>query len=75
MDGRLPVRTHGNGGTKKGIDYILPMVESQSPFDLLIIMLGSNDLKKEISSAGGRYCGKSSEHADACPGISPVSVS
>lgn len=32
-------------GTKSGMDYVLPMMESHKPFDLLIIMLGSNDLK------------------------------
>ncbi len=32
------------GGTKCGMDYVLPMIETKRP-DLLIIMLGSNDLK------------------------------
>jgi lysophospholipase L1-like esterase len=32
------------GGTKCGLDYALPMIETKRP-DLLIIMLGSNDLK------------------------------
>ncbi len=36
------------GGTKCGIDYVLPMLETKRP-DLLIIMLGSNDLKKKFS--------------------------
>lgn len=36
-------------GQKKGNDYIIPCVESQMPFDLLIIMLGSNDLKPKFS--------------------------
>ena len=40
-------------GTKKGMDYVLPMVESQNPFDLLIIMLGSNDLKRNSISRQG----------------------
>ena len=44
-------------GTKKGIDYILPMVESQSPFDVLIIMLGSNDLKKKFHLPAGDIAG------------------
>ena len=33
------------GGTKCGTDYVLPMLETKKPVDLLIIMLGSNDLK------------------------------
>ncbi len=32
------------GGTKCGMDYVLPMLETKRP-DLLIIMLGTNDLK------------------------------
>jgi len=32
------------GGTKSGIDYVLPMIETKRP-DLLAIMLGTNDLK------------------------------
>lgn len=33
------------GGTKCGMDYVLPMIETRHPADLLIIMLGTNDLK------------------------------
>ncbi len=44
-------------GTKKGMDYVLPMVESQNPFDLLIIMLGSNDLKKKFHLPAGDIAG------------------
>ena len=32
-------------GEKNGIKYILPCMESHDPFDLLIIMLGTNDCK------------------------------
>ena len=32
------------GGTKCGMDYVIPMLETKRP-DLLAIMLGSNDLK------------------------------
>lgn len=35
-------------GTKCGMDYVLPMIETHNPFDLLVIMLGSNDLKKKF---------------------------
>lgn len=31
---------------KKGLDYLIPMVCSQLPFDLMIMMLGTNDLKR-----------------------------
>ena len=30
---------------RKGIDYLVPLLESHSPIDLLIIMLGTNDCK------------------------------
>ena len=36
-------------GTKRGLDYCLPMIESHKPLDLIIIMLGSNDLKRKFS--------------------------
>ena len=32
-----------------GLDYLLPCLESHSPLDLVIIMLGTNDLKKRFS--------------------------
>ncbi len=35
-------------GTKRGLDYVIPMIESHKPFDMLIIMLGSNDLKRKF---------------------------
>lgn len=35
-------------GTKCGLDYVLPMLETHNPIDLLIIMLGSNDLKRKF---------------------------
>lgn len=36
-------------GTKAGIDYVIPMIESHMPMDMLIIMLGSNDLKAKFN--------------------------
>ena len=36
-------------GEKSGIRYILPCLESHSPFDLLIIMLGTNDCKRKFA--------------------------
>lgn len=33
--------------SKSAADYALPMIESHRPFELLIIMLGTNDLKRE----------------------------
>ncbi|MBO4460114.1 MAG: hypothetical protein J5778_05590 [Clostridiales bacterium] len=36
-------------GTKRGLDYCLPMIESHKPLDIIVIMLGSNDLKRKFS--------------------------
>lgn len=44
-------------GDKKGMDYIIPMVETHHPFDLLIIMLGSNDLKAKFHLPAGDIAG------------------
>ena len=37
------------GGTKCGLSYVLPMIESKKPVDLLVIMLGTNDLKLKFA--------------------------
>lgn len=39
-------------GEKNGFTMIVPCMESQKPFDLLILMLGTNDLKGKF-----HYCG------------------
>ena len=39
-----PLEGHRNGG-----DYLIPCLESHRPLDLVIIMLGTNDLKKRFS--------------------------
>lgn len=36
-------------GEKNGIKYIRPCLETHNPFDMLIIMLGTNDLKRKFS--------------------------
>lgn len=38
-------------GEKNGLLSVIPCIESQKPFDLLILMLGSNDLKKKFNYA------------------------
>ena len=35
-------------GEKNGIKYVIPCVESHKPLDLMIIMLGANDLKMKF---------------------------
>lgn len=36
-------------GEKNGLKYILPCLETHSPLDLLIIMLGTNDCKRKFA--------------------------
>lgn len=38
-------------GDKNGMLSVIPCIESQKPFDLLILMLGSNDLKRKFNYA------------------------
>jgi lysophospholipase L1-like esterase len=37
------------GGHKNGKSYLIPCLESHKPLDLVILMLGTNDLKKRFS--------------------------
>ena len=36
-------------GEKNGIKYIVPCLESQSPLDLMILLLGINNLKRKFN--------------------------
>ena len=47
--GRTTVWDDPIEGQKNGASYLLPCLESQSPLDLVIILLGTNDLKKRFS--------------------------
>lgn len=38
-------------GEKNGMAHIVPCMESQKPFDLLILMLGTNDMKQKFNLA------------------------
>lgn len=49
QNGRTCVLDDPCEGEKNAFKYILPCVESQAPFDLIIIMLGTNDLKLRFS--------------------------
>jgi len=39
-----PIEMHKNGR-----EYLIPCLSSHAPIDLIIIMLGSNDMKKRFS--------------------------
>ena len=49
LNGRTTVWEDPIEGYKSGKDYLIPCLESHKPVDLVIIMLGTNDLKKRFS--------------------------
>lgn len=51
QNGRTCVFDDPCEGEKNALKYIVPCAESQAPFDLIIIMLGTNDIKLRFSLA------------------------
>ncbi len=49
LNGRTTVWEDPIEGYKSGKNYLLPCLESHKPLDLIIIMLGTNDLKARFS--------------------------
>jgi len=49
LNGRTTVWDDPIEGYKNGKEYLVPCLESHKPLDLVIIMLGTNDLKKRFS--------------------------
>jgi lysophospholipase L1-like esterase len=49
LNGRTTVWEDPLEGYKNGQAYLIPCLESQRPLDLVILMLGTNDLKKRFS--------------------------
>ena len=49
LNGRTTVWDDPIEGYKNGRDYLIPCLESHRPLDLVIILLGTNDLKKRFS--------------------------
>jgi lysophospholipase L1-like esterase len=60
------IEVHRNGRT-----YLLPCLESHAPFDLITIMLGTNDLKARF----GRSASDIAQSATALAGIARLSAS
>jgi lysophospholipase L1-like esterase len=51
LGGRTTVRDDPvEGAHKNGKTYLLPCLESHAPLDLIVLMLGTNDLKKRFST-------------------------
>lgn len=68
-----PIEEH-----KCGKDHLIPVIKSHQPFDLLIIMLGTNDLKKrfslsafDIAQGAGTLVGIARTTDDAIGGNAP----
>lgn len=49
LNGRTTVWDDPIEGYKNGKEYLIPCLETHKPIDLVIIMLGTNDLKKRFS--------------------------
>ena len=49
LNGRTTVWDDPIEGHKNGKEYLIPCLESHRPLDLVVIMLGTNDLKKRFS--------------------------
>jgi lysophospholipase L1-like esterase len=49
LPGRTTVWEDPIEGYKNGYNYLLPCLETHRPLDLVVIMLGTNDLKKRFS--------------------------
>lgn len=49
LNGRTTVWDDPIEGYKNGRDYLIPCLETHKPIDLVLIMLGTNDLKKRFS--------------------------
>ena len=51
LNGRTTVWDDSIEEYKNGKDYLIPCLVTHKPLDLVIIMLGTNDLKKRFSLA------------------------
>ena len=49
LGGRTPVHDDPSEGYRNGREYLIPCLESHRPLDLVIILLGTNDLKRWFS--------------------------
>lgn len=51
LNGRTTVWNDPIEGWKNGHDYLVPCLETHRPLDLVVLMLGTNDLKRRFSLA------------------------
>ena len=53
-NGRTTVEDDPIDGWKNGLDYLRPCLHSHKPIDLVVLMLGSNDLKQTFHLTGAQ---------------------
>lgn len=64
-NGRTTVYDDMVEGRLSGVKYFGPCCESQSPLDLIVLMLGTNDLKTRFSASPGTIATGFNRYADA----------
>ena len=80
QNGRTTVWDDPLEGDKNGMKYLPPCLESHKPLDLVILMLGTNDLKARFSltaldiAAGVERLVQIIMHSDCGPGGNPPKV-
>lgn len=77
QNGRTTVHEDPHVIGRKGRDYLIPCLESQKPLDLVILMLGTNDLKSTFNVPPGEIANGAAVlarlilNSDAGPGARP----
>jgi lysophospholipase L1-like esterase len=80
-NGRTTVFDDPEEGWKNGLDYLKPCLNSHKPVDVVILMLGSNDLKRcfgasaaDIADGAGVLAGTIREFCELKQGFAPAVV-
>ncbi|MBR2529209.1 MAG: acylhydrolase [Blautia sp.] len=58
QNGRTIATDDFTEGQKNGLKYVIPCLESQKPLDLMIIMLGANDMKRKFGYSAADIAGE-----------------
>ena len=53
QNGRTIATDDPTKGFKNGLDYVIPCIESHKPLEMMIIMLGTNDIKTKYCYTAG----------------------
>lgn len=53
QNGRTIATDDPTKGFKNGLDYVIPCIESHKPLEMMIIMLGTNDIKSKFGYTAG----------------------